>query len=101
MKRNRDRPSEAVRRAIAESGASRYAIAKAAGLDEAALSRFMHAKAGLTLATVDALAGVLGLRIVAEGPVKLLPRGRIGRPPKTASGAPAKQARRKAKKKGR
>lgn len=58
------RISSAVRRAIEASSLSRYAICKAAGIDQAAMSRFMAGKSGLTTASLDALADVLGLEIV-------------------------------------
>jgi hypothetical protein len=41
---------------------------------------------GLSLATLDALAPVLGLQIVADGPVKVLPMGRPGRKSKAKKG---------------
>jgi hypothetical protein len=37
------------------------------GIDQAAMSRFMAGKAGLTTASVDALADVLGLDVVVAG----------------------------------
>ncbi|MFH1731223.1 MAG: helix-turn-helix transcriptional regulator [Planctomycetota bacterium] len=58
--------TEGIRRAIRASGQSRYAIAKASGVSEAALSRFMSGKRGLTTATLDRLADVLGLAVVAQ-----------------------------------
>ena len=73
------RISGAVRQAIQASGLSRYAICKAAGIDQAAMSRFMSGASGLTTASLDALAEVLGLRVVAEGPVKVLPSAKPGR----------------------
>lgn len=46
---------------------SRYAIAKAIGLDQATLSRFMSGKGGLALETVDKLAELLHLRLETSG----------------------------------
>jgi transcriptional regulator with XRE-family HTH domain len=58
--------STAVRRAIERSGLSRYEICKATGIDKAGLSRFMTGERGLTTASLDKLAPLLGLRIVVE-----------------------------------
>jgi len=61
--------SERLKRAIRESGMSRYAISQASGVDQATLSKFMSGQRGLTLDSVDKLAGVLGLemRLITEG----------------------------------
>lgn len=66
MKTTREKPSDVVRRAVAESGLSNRAICLAAGLDQATLSRFMAGTRGISSATLDALAGVLGLELVAR-----------------------------------
>ena len=66
MGKKQDRITAGIRRAILASGQSRYAIAKASGVSEAALSRFMSGERGLTTATLDRLADVLGLEIVAR-----------------------------------
>ena len=66
MGKKRNTITEGIRRAIEESGLSRYAIAKASGVSEAALSRFMSGKRGLTTATLDRLADVLELEVVAR-----------------------------------
>jgi transcriptional regulator with XRE-family HTH domain len=71
--------SDAVRKAVERSGLSRYEICKRAGIDQAAMSRFMAGKTGLTTTSLDALADVLGLRIVADGPVNVLPAEKPGR----------------------
>jgi len=86
MKPTREKPSDRVRRAVADSGLSNCQICRAAGLNEAILSRFMAGTRGLSLATLDALAPVLGLQIVADGPVKVLPMGRPGRKSKAKKG---------------
>lgn len=65
---DREPMTTAVRLAIEQSELSRYEIAKRSGVTEAALSRFMNEVAGLSLATLDRLAPVLGLRIVVERP---------------------------------
>ena len=43
---------------------SRYQIAKQAGIAESTLSRFVTGKGSLNLDTLDALADVLGVRLV-------------------------------------
>jgi transcriptional regulator with XRE-family HTH domain len=57
--------SDQVRRAVDRSGLSRYRICKLAGIDEGSFSRFMAGKVGLSLPTLDALADVLNLDVVA------------------------------------
>ncbi len=58
--------SDQIRAAVDASGLSRYAICKAIGLDQGALSRFMARKTGMGLESLDRLAGFLGLRVVAS-----------------------------------
>jgi hypothetical protein len=55
--------SDQIRRAIEESGRTRYAIWKATGIDQAALSRFIAGNAGLSLDAIDKLADYLDLNI--------------------------------------
>jgi transcriptional regulator with XRE-family HTH domain len=78
--------SDQVRRAIDAAGVTRYRIAKTAGVDHAVMSRFMAGKVGLSTKSLDALAAVLGLDVVARGPAKVLPPGRPGRKPKAKKG---------------
>ena len=66
MKRQRFKLSEQVRRAVKESGMSQYAICKAIGMHESVMSRFMHSKGGLQQDSLDALADLLELDIVAR-----------------------------------
>jgi transcriptional regulator with XRE-family HTH domain len=82
MSKRRQTVSDAVRRAIEKSGVSRYRICREAGIDKASISRFMAGKTGLTLASLDALAEVLGLDLVARGPVRVSPLAKPGRKPK-------------------
>jgi len=56
----------ALRKAIERSGQSRYAIAKATGLNESALSRFASGKQSLRLDKADKLAAYLGGRLVFD-----------------------------------
>jgi len=55
-----------LRLAIKKSGMTQYAICKETGIDKAAMSRFMSKGTGLTTATVDKLADVLGLELVPK-----------------------------------
>lgn len=55
-----------LRAAIKDSGMSPYRICKSSGIDQAALSRFLNGRLGLTLATVDKLADVLGLELAPK-----------------------------------
>ena len=66
MTRRRDKLTDQIRRAINESGVSRYRLWKETGIDQAVLSRFVAGKAGMTLKSLDVLADALGLRIVAD-----------------------------------
>jgi transcriptional regulator with XRE-family HTH domain len=59
--------TEQVRRAIAESGQTRYRIAQETGIAESTLCKFMAGERGFTLASLDKLADYLGLGIVARG----------------------------------
>jgi transcriptional regulator with XRE-family HTH domain len=56
--------SDQIREAINGSKLSRYRICADIGLSQAAMSRFMNGKGGLSLETVDRLANLLGLRVV-------------------------------------
>ena len=60
--------SDQIRKAVRDSGMTRYAIFKATGIDQATLSRFMSGKRGLPTKTLDVLAEFLDLRIVMDGP---------------------------------
>jgi len=60
------RLAEQIRAAINASGLSRYEIAKRSGVDEASLSRFVNDKGSLSFASVEKVAMVLGLEIVAR-----------------------------------
>ena len=78
--------SEQVRRAVKQCGLSRYRICKVIGMDQSIMSRFMTGKGGLSMANLDALADVLGLRIVANGPTEAPQPGKPGRKPKAKKG---------------
>ena len=68
MTETRAKLSNQVRQAVAGSGLSRYRICKLARIDQATFSRFMAGKVGLSMPTLDILAEVLNLRIVADKP---------------------------------
>jgi transcriptional regulator with XRE-family HTH domain len=81
--------SEQIRDAIRSSDTSRYVLARASGISEAALSRFMQGKQGLTLTSLDKLADTLGLEVVVS--VQRTPRpAPKGRKPAKDKAMPAK-----------
>ena len=59
-----------IRQAVEQSGMSRYAISKATGIDQAALSRFVYGERGLTAENLDKLGECLNLKIVVDEPLK-------------------------------
>jgi hypothetical protein len=63
--KKRTKLSDQIRREVDRSGLSRYRICKLAEIDEGSFSRFMAGKVGLSLPTLDALADVLNLDVVA------------------------------------
>lgn len=56
--------SAQLRTHVRESGLSMLAVARGAGIDQAALSRFLAGKRGLRLDALDRLAAFLRLRVV-------------------------------------
>jgi len=60
----RNAASDVLRAAITMSGKAPSRIAKDAGVDHAAMSRFINRKRGLTLTTFDRVASVLDLELV-------------------------------------
>ena len=78
-KKRRKKLSEQLRQAVNECGMSRNAIARATGIDKGALSRFVHGERGLSLATLDLLGEVLGLRVMADAPAKKKAKRRTAR----------------------
>lgn len=63
MATSRIKLSDQLRRAIENCGMTRYAIAKATGISEPTLSRFMSGERGLPMKTLDKLADYLDLNI--------------------------------------
>jgi len=55
-----------IRKALATSGKSRYAIAAESGVTQDRLSRFVHQKAGLGVEGLEAVAAALGLEIAVR-----------------------------------
>jgi plasmid maintenance system antidote protein VapI len=67
-KRSQREPiSKALRQTIRERDLTAYSAAKRAGVSADAVQRFMNAKRGLTLATVDKLADALELTLCRNG----------------------------------
>jgi transcriptional regulator with XRE-family HTH domain len=58
--------SKSLRNAIRDRGLTAYAAAKLAGVSVDAIQRFLNRKRGLTLSTVDKLAGSLGLTLCPD-----------------------------------
>jgi transcriptional regulator with XRE-family HTH domain len=63
MSKGRATVSGRLRAAILAAPVSRYRIAQEAGVDEAALSRFVRGQRGLDLSSVDKLAAYLELEL--------------------------------------
>jgi transcriptional regulator with XRE-family HTH domain len=55
--------TDSIRRAVEESGQSRYAIAHKTGVSQATLSRFMNGERRLSLEIAEKLIAGLGLRV--------------------------------------
>ena len=58
--------SDELRQAVERSGVSRYSIWQQTGIDQGSLSKFMDGERGLGLESIDKLAELLGLHIVAK-----------------------------------
>jgi plasmid maintenance system antidote protein VapI len=58
--------SEQLRDIILTGGRTRYAIAKAANIDQAQMSRFVKGTGRLTTDTLDRIGAVLRLRLVVD-----------------------------------
>ncbi len=59
--------SDQIRELVRTSKYSRYAIWKATGIDQGAMSHFLAGRRGLSMASLDALADFLGLEVVRKG----------------------------------
>jgi predicted XRE-type DNA-binding protein len=56
--------SDQVRRIVEQSDLSQYRIAQTTGIDESNLSRFVRGKHGISMDSLDILAGVVGFMVV-------------------------------------
>lgn len=74
-KKKRVSLSDELRQAVERSGLSRYAIWQQASIDQGSMSKFMAGERGLTLESIDKLAELLGLHIVADAE-RRRPKGR-------------------------
>jgi transcriptional regulator with XRE-family HTH domain len=63
MAKRKISPTDQLRRAIDESGYSRYAICKATGIDQSSLGKFCAGKGWLSIESFDALGEFIGLTI--------------------------------------
>ncbi len=69
------RLSEQLREAIVKADASRYEISKATGVDQAALSKFVHGRRGISVDAMDAV----GLYLVLKITTSRRPRRRLAK----------------------
>ena len=60
----------AIQKAVRASGLSQAELCRRLGLAESGMSRFMNDRGGLQQETLDALADLLGLDVVARGQTK-------------------------------
>lgn len=55
-----------VRKAMNDSGLTRYRLSKLTGIDQGILSKFAHGTRGLSMENLDKLAEVLGLSVAVD-----------------------------------
>jgi transcriptional regulator with XRE-family HTH domain len=58
--------SDQIRAAIRKCGMTRYRLAAEARVDQGALSRFINGKSGLSIAALDRISEIIGLRVAIE-----------------------------------
>ncbi|HEY8665651.1 MAG TPA: helix-turn-helix transcriptional regulator [Tepidisphaeraceae bacterium] len=58
--------SDEIRRAVDDSGLSRYRIAKEIDVAESTMSRFMAGKGGLRMNVLDRLAALIGIHVTSK-----------------------------------
>ena len=63
MSKKRTKLSDQVRRAVKESGLTRYAICQETGIDQGAMSHFLAKHRGLSMDSLDRLADLLKLNL--------------------------------------
>ena len=68
--------SDQIRRAVQDSELSSYRICREIGIGEATMSRFKHRHGGLSMRSLDKLAGLLGLGVIIERKPKRKQKGR-------------------------
>ncbi len=57
---------DAIRKAIAESGKTRYRLWQETGISQAQLCEFLHGRRGMSVENVETLAPALGLEITVR-----------------------------------
>ena len=57
---------EQIRKAIEQSGRSRYAISKATGIDQGQLSKIMSGQCSISIEKLEKLLAYLGLEIIVR-----------------------------------
>ena len=62
--------SDELRRAVEQSGMTRYEIYKRTGIDQSVLSKFVRGQRGVSMGAIDTLCKCLGLRLVHESEIK-------------------------------
>jgi transcriptional regulator with XRE-family HTH domain len=68
--------TEQLRRAIDESGRTRYRLAKETGISQESLHRFYHGERGLSTRAIDLLAEALDLELKPKRPTRRKTKGR-------------------------
>lgn len=73
--------SDQIRRAIAESGTSRYRIAQETGINESSLAKFFNRRRGISLDALDRIGELLNLeiRVVHKASVNSTPTIKKGK----------------------
>jgi transcriptional regulator with XRE-family HTH domain len=82
MGRKQGKLIDQIRRAARDCGMGQNALGRKVKIDKGTLSRFVRGKVGLSMESLDALADVLNLRVVAGKPIKLPPPLKPGRKPR-------------------
>jgi predicted XRE-type DNA-binding protein len=58
--------SDQLRRAIEQSGLSRYRISELTAIDQSQLSKFANGKAGLSIEAIDAICELIGAKLTTK-----------------------------------